>query len=73
MSELNWTAVRIKSESLSDLPRNTHQEADETQLWLELLRDDCGIRDDALDRLHQETDELLAIFTAMMSKLRHRP
>jgi len=42
------------------------QEADESQLWLELLRDDCGI--ETLDPLLRETDELLAIFTAMVSK-----
>ena len=46
------------------------QEADESQLWLELLRDDCGV--EALDPLVRETDELLAIFTTMVSKLRQR-
>jgi four helix bundle protein len=48
------------------------QEADESQLWLELLRDDCGIQDEILGSLLQETDELLAIFTTMVSKLRKR-
>src|SRR5437016_3217450 len=46
------------------------QEADESGLWLELLREDCGITGDSIDRLHQETGELLAIFTSMVSKLR---
>ena len=46
------------------------QEADESQLWLELLRDDCGIRGEAVDALLGETDQLLAIFTTMVSKLR---
>lgn len=46
------------------------QEADESQLWLELLRDDCGIHDEKLDSLLRETDELLAIFTSIVSKLR---
>ena len=46
------------------------QEADESQLWLELLRDDCGIQGEILDELLRETDELLAIFTTMVSKLR---
>lgn len=41
------------------------QEADETQLWLELLRDDCGICSDALQNLWKETDELIAIFVTM--------
>lgn len=30
------------------------QEADESQLWLELLRDDFGIRSDSLDQLHRK-------------------
>ena len=46
------------------------QEADESQLWIELLRDDCNIRGVEIDRLHQETGELMAIFTTMVSKLR---
>lgn len=46
------------------------QEADESQLWLELLRDDCGIRRNEIDQLLGETDELLAIFTTMVSKIR---
>ena len=46
------------------------QEADESQLWLELLRDDCGIRGENIDSLLRETDELLAIFTSIVSKLR---
>jgi four helix bundle protein len=48
------------------------QEADESQIWLELLRDDCGIQCEPLDHLLRETDELLAIFTTMVSKLRNR-
>ena len=48
------------------------QEADESQLWIELLRDDCGIRTEAADRLHQETGEIMAIFTTMVAKLRNR-
>ena len=46
------------------------QETDESQLWLELLRDDCGIQNEPIDHLLRETDELLAIFTSMVSKLR---
>lgn len=48
------------------------QEADESQLWIELLRDDGGIRGEKTDDLYHETDELLAIFTTMVSKLRKR-
>jgi four helix bundle protein len=46
------------------------QEADESQLWIELLRDDCGIEGEEINRLHQEAGELMAIFTTMVSKLR---
>lgn len=46
------------------------QEADESQLWLELLREDCGIRHKTLDMLLAESGELIAIFTTMVSKLR---
>ncbi len=48
------------------------QEADESGLWLELLRDDCAIEGENLDHLVRETDELLAIFTTMVAKLRKR-
>ena len=46
------------------------QEADESQLWLELLRDDCGVVGEQIDHLLRETDELLAIFTSIVAKLR---
>ena len=36
------------------------QEADETQYWLELIRDDCGMR--------SEADELICIFVSMSKK-----
>jgi four helix bundle protein len=48
------------------------QEADESQLWLELLHDDCGIHGENIDSLLRETDELMAIFTTMVAKLRKR-
>ncbi len=44
------------------------QEADESQLWLELLRDDCGIDSPALTYLWQESDELIAIFVTMVKR-----
>lgn len=43
-------------------------EADESQLWIELLRDDCGIDGAAIDQLHQETDELIAILVTIANK-----
>jgi four helix bundle protein len=48
------------------------QEADESQLWIELLRDDCGIQGAEIDSLFRETGELMEIFTTMVSKLRKR-
>jgi four helix bundle protein len=48
------------------------QEADESNLWLELLRDYCGIQDEKLDMLLREANELMAIFTTMVAKLRKR-
>jgi four helix bundle protein len=44
------------------------QEADETQLWLELLRDDCGVKCQELDSLWTEADELIAIFCHHVKK-----
>ena len=41
-------------------------------LWLELLRDDCGIRSDQLDWLLTEADELIAIFVTMSKKVKKR-
>ena len=46
------------------------QEVDESQLWLELLRDDCGLQGEQVEFLLRETGELLAIFTTIVSKLR---
>jgi four helix bundle protein len=46
------------------------QEADESQLWLELLRDDCAINNVQITHLHSEIDELLAIFATMVAKIR---
>jgi four helix bundle protein len=41
------------------------QEADETQLWLELLQDDCAISPERIGPVWQEADELISIFTVM--------
>ncbi len=46
------------------------QEADESELWLELLRDDCGISGSQLEQLLRETNELMAIFTTIVSKVK---
>ena len=44
------------------------QEADESDLWLELLRDDCGIRINELAELLVETNELISIFVTMAKR-----
>ena len=44
------------------------QEADESDLWLELLRDDCGIDSDGLGKLLAETNELISIFVTMVKR-----
>ena len=44
------------------------QEADESHLWIELLRDDRRIRTEAIEQLYLETNELIAIFVTMLDK-----
>jgi four helix bundle protein len=46
------------------------QEADESDLWLQLLRDDCGILTPELQELIAETDELIAIFVTIIERTR---
>lgn len=41
------------------------QEADESQLWLELLRDDANISAEKTDPLWEEANQLIAIFVTM--------
>jgi four helix bundle protein len=49
------------------------QESDETQLWLELLRDDCGIAAEAVNPIWKEADELIAIFVTMSKNAKAKP
>ena len=44
------------------------QEADESQLWLELLHEECGIPEVSIRPHTQEAGELMAIFVAMIRK-----
>ncbi len=46
------------------------QEADESQLWLELLHEDCNLTGDAMAHLLKETEEILAVFTTIVSRSR---
>jgi four helix bundle protein len=56
--------VRSKVEFMSKLG-GALQEADETQLWLELLREECGIDCSLTTPIEQEANELIAIFTTI--------
>ena len=44
------------------------QEADETQLWLELLHEECGVASDEHTELEAESSELIAIMTTMIRR-----
>ena len=44
------------------------QEADESVLWLELLREECGVGEAMLRPLEVEADELIAIMTTMVRR-----
>jgi len=42
----------------------------ESELWLELLREDCGIAQANTVPLEKEADELMAIMTTMINRTR---
>ena len=44
------------------------QEADESSLWLELLREECGIEPALTKPLEVESSELIAILTTMIER-----
>ena len=44
------------------------QEADESTLWLELLREECGIAPALTEALETKASELIAIFTTMIKR-----
>ena len=48
------------------------QEADETQMWLELLREDCKVGGKAIDAIWKEADELISIFVTMARRTKHK-
>ena len=48
------------------------QEADESQLWLELLKEGCNIKDTRVDDLWKECDELIAIMVSWVKKSKTR-
>lgn len=56
--------ARSKADFISKV-ETCAQEADETQMWLELLKDDCAFHHRLVDDLWKESDELIAIFVTM--------
>ena len=48
------------------------QEADESLLWLELLREECAIEPALSKPLEDETSELIAIFTTMTNRTKSK-
>jgi four helix bundle protein len=48
------------------------QEADEAQLWIELLRDDCRITGVTIDSLLRETNELISIIVTIVERTKRR-
>ena len=48
------------------------QETDECQMWLELLREECGIAPTDTLPMEKEADELMAIMTTMINKTKNK-
>ena len=59
--------ARSESEFISKLGGSI-QEADESLLWLELLREECGIAADLTTLIENELSELIAIMTTMIRR-----
>ncbi len=49
---------------------NHQRSLPESQLWIELLREECGIAADSIEELHRETNELAAILVTMAKNTR---
>ena len=63
--------ARSEAEFISKIGQSA-QEADESQLWLEFLRDDCGIAPTRVDPIWKEADKLIAIFVTMSKNVKKR-
>ena len=59
--------ARTAQEFISKLGIAT-QEADESALWLELLKEDCQIDSEKIDPLLDETNQFIAIYTTMSKR-----
>src|ERR1022692_5007816 len=63
--------ARSDAEFISKIDQSA-QEADESQLWLELLQDDCGVPAESVQPIWREADELIAIFVTMSKNTKKR-
>lgn len=59
--------ARSKAEFVSKLG-GALQEADETQLWLELLHEECGINQEQTHPMITEANELISFITTMIRR-----
>ena len=48
------------------------QETDESQLWLELLLEECKIPIEPSQSIHREAGEIIAIMTTIVKKIKNR-
>lgn len=48
------------------------QEADESVMWLELLREECGVNPTLTTPLEREASELMAIFVSMINRTKDK-
>jgi four helix bundle protein len=63
--------ARSNEEFISELG-GALQEADESALWLELLRENCGILPPNTLPMEKEAGELMAIMTTMINKTKNK-
>ncbi len=63
--------ARSDSEFIAKIEQCT-QEADETQYWLELLREECEIKSAELKEIWNEADELIRIFVTMSKNTKRK-
>ncbi len=66
-------ALRAKSDAdLVSKLESCLQELEETKYWIELLQEAKIIEPRRLRLLHQETDELIAIFVSLVRKIKRK-
>jgi four helix bundle protein len=63
--------ARSEAEFISKIDQCA-QEGDKSQLWLDLLQEDCGVPAASVHPVWQEADELIAIFVTMAKNTKQR-